>query len=111
MSAGDETLIEITYAEPYFVSLPESVGQGNLALLGNSTNLGGLEPAAGPGAKKNTSSSNLGDLEPAAGPGAGQQQAAAGNNDEAACANGFLDDEWRATPEQRNCEVGKKLEQ
>ena len=108
MSAAEETLIEVSYSEPYFVNLPDSIGNGNLSLVGNGTNLGGLEPAAGPGAKK-TSGQQLGDLEPAAGPGAGQT--GQGSTEDAACANSYLDDEWREQPDQRNCEVQRQQPQ
>lgn len=110
MSAAEETLIEASYTEPYFINLPDSVNNGNLSLVGNGTNLGGLEPAAGPGAKPKNAA--LGDLEPAAGPGATAPAAgAATGNEDTSCANGYLDDEWRQTPDQRNCEVRRTPQQ
>ena len=100
MSAAEETLIEISYEEPYFISLPESLADGNLTLTGNGTNLGGLEPAAG------GNEENLGDLEPAAGP--GTEAAGEADEEDTACANAFLDEEWALEPEQRRCDTTRQ---
>jgi len=111
MSAANVGIEVDIYAEPDFISIPSATGKGELSLLntGGGTNgatatLGDLAPAAG------GTSGDLGSLEPSAGGSnqLGQLAPAAGGiagNQEVNCANAYLDDDWAAEPQERDCDL------
>lgn len=100
ISERDAGVNEFTYVKPFNTSLDLV----DLSLLGSNT--GGA--AASPANVANLTPDQLSSLQPAAG-GNGQQGASAASSDEDAnCANAFLDSEWDKAPANRDCNVGGK---